>query len=1340
MKKFKMLSLPKRILSIVLSAILLAGIIYIPKATTSDALAGLPDKYDNLDLKNVGTLTSDHFGRCSGINPLQTGTDLNRLPVVTEGTPLHTAGPDLPDKKIVQQINLYFDKRTPSEREHNSELQRPAIYCLEPSAEFLPITTDNKYDSNIWVDGPLGQEGNPHTSASNLANIDVEQTRLLSYALAWGQTDLPGAPDYPLDLDNTKAEVNSWKSENDQYVRAAATQLIVWAIAQQWYRDPGLMGISPTSDPLQMLGTPDYDIDLMDMLVNNIPSNATGLYKFLTYYPNVQKAMESIWKKIWEEMDADKGALLDESKVSHNRNDKEKYTYTMRWDPDLQKYVVEIDVGSNLSKYEYRVKSTDPGNIVSVDFTQNTIIVTSDRAKKSENGVIIELEQTKSANTERQRAVVGYIVSKRFFTDGKPDSRDQVLCVNMGIYKPGEFNDNRAYFKVVWPPEVSALIQKKIDPQDTRPGISAAGFQFSIWRYANGIKGEFPLLGSPFITNSDGQIVLYETEAENLTPGTYWIEEIEQTDPTKPGYTGPYQLIKTSFTVLNSPHDPDSNPPVNCFDFENKLRVEFKKTIGDVEGEKGAGFKFNVWQYNEEGDYSGAPLLTFETGSDGKYKPEANKLLPGKYWIEEIEQTDPTKPGYTGHYDLIKQEFTVTDNPDVLHIITLKNKLLEIKFEKKLDERSTDSRDGFEFDIYKINATGDGPDLTKKVAYVVTDSEGIAKVNRADPTNDSPSLKREDDLNGETLPKGTYWITERSNDKSKKYYLINTDFTIENKLENYFALKNELIESEIIIDKNVDRGEDKQGFEFDIYEMNAAGDGPDLTKKVAYIVTDSEGRAKVSRADPTNDDPNLPREYDLDDKILPKSKYWIIERLTEKSKYYYLIDEEIVISTETGGAHNDGAIQYIVLENESRKVVVDKTMEDDPNRDISGIKFRIFPVKFKDAYKAGTITWPAITAERNADPDNRYFAEEFEIDAKGNYTLNAIPEGTYWIEEQPHEKNRGYWLIDEALTICESGFYIDGGEIIKFKEDTDNKLDEMIKINPDEKRYIFKPLLNKLIPEDKKVTIQKSLQNSSGAAVTPSPAAVYVIRLTPIGLPENRRTYTVTLNQANGWKSEINMAAGEYIIEEISGGEGYTVTYSPVVTGTSNRVSITGSNVNFTITVTNREGPPPPTTTNPPPSTTTPVPTTTPEQGTTPGPTTTQPTIEATTRPTQPPTQPAVPDTTIGTEPTPGPTTPEQPTEPTGGGEPPSEEDEPEEPSVPLGLLTTSEEDTTTTETEEEEVEEPPPPIGNFTTPTDKPNPETRDRNNLPAMTGLFILSVIGLVVVVFEKKRLGID
>ena len=898
MKKVKKTAL-KRMVSLVLSVMLLAGIIYIPRVSNSDALAGLPDGYANLT--EIGELKSSEFGRCRAVKSNYAGGML-----VVAGSPLATAG----YKGVAHDvIDLYWDLRTGN--------NKAAIYCIEPSADYLPTESGEQHDSNIFVDSPVGKVedrwSNP--DVNKVDYIELEQTKLLSYALALGQLTYPNGVYKQLtdELNSTNYIIDpNVTYENTpeniiEFVRGAATQLIIWSITQQWYKDEATI---------------------------------ESIYNYLQNYPNIKTAMQNIWVAIWDAMKADEEIAL--SGVSYDPNNKNANTYIMEWDPVLKNYKTktnEIQVGNNLSNY--RIKNIDN---ITFETQNDKIIITGDPGT---GGVIVELSYNE--NLSRYRAVVGYIISKR------SEPRDQSLVTCIELYDACAFSDSRAYFKVVRPEETTALIQKKIDENDTR-GILSGGFKFNIWHYDSGVKGaqlEGPNSDKSFTTNSDGQILLKETSAENLTAGDYWVEEIEQPNPLLPGCTNGFKLIKAKFTVEKKSYNINVTPPVNYFEF--------------------------------------------------------------------------------------------------------KNEIIKIEFEKKLDERVNDTLDGFSFDIYEYDPTDarNDPDkggvpgnvYGKRVAYVVTDEDGIAKVNKDDPLDVTPG-NQTDDLNGEILPAGNYWIVEKLTRKSARYYLISEVFEITNDSgEQHFVLLNELIQIKPV--KEVERDADTpDDFVFDIYEYDEENDGPKGEPIITGVVSDEDGK------------------IELDSKKLPPGRYWVRERLTEKSKKYYLIDEEIEIVNNKDDIKNkdgeDDTIQYFPLKNELRKVTMEKTMSDNPSRtrDISGIKFRIFPMKFKDDYKAGKIRWAEILTGRNEDPDNKYFAEEFGINEKGDYTLEGIPEGHYWIEELPNDKNSGYYLIDEEITICESGFYIDDGELKEFENP--KKIDGITE--KDGNKYIIKPLENKLKP------------------------------------------------------------------------------------------------------------------------------------------------------------------------------------------------------------------------------------------------------------------------------------
>lgn len=649
-------------------------------------------------------------------------------------------------------------------------------------------------------------------------------------------------------------------------------------------------------------------------------------------------------------------------------------------------------------------------------------------------------------------------------------------------------------------PRISALIQKREQRAGSlKPG---PGYRFEIWEYdenAEDHKGSRLINpGDPdnvFTTDQNGQILLKEKE-NGLKPGRYRIEELAGEN------TGIYRLIQTDFTVTGHSSE------VNRFEFDNNLiEIKFIKTVDGVSGEIGAGFDFGIWEYSEGGDHKGKSVAErVTTDSKGEIKLYGDTLPPGRYWIEELEN-DRT----AAFAVLVKDEFTVEVSAD--KTVELNNQPAQIKFKKTLDPKSSDTPEDFEFDIYNSNSAGDGPE-GGALQRIKTDSNGEVSVTG--------------------LPEGRYWIAEVPTAKSDKYRLVKEAFAVD-----FGEFKNGVFEvalynglSEVELTKTVDRGSDTpEDFEFDIYK--SAGDGP-VGEPVAYIKTDSKGKAVIN---------------------LPKGKYWIKERLTGKSKDYFLIDEEFEVT-------NEGENQIDPLRNYLRNVLIEKDKLDENGnivqpKDVTGITFRIFSAELLDTYKNQTKTWQQILEESSG---GAYYAKEFSLGIDGTYMIEGIAEGEYWITELAHEKNSGYYLVDEKLTISP-----DDARIAGAKQGGPSK----INVN----YYILKPIKN--IPAPKRdVTVEKSLRNDSGSPLDIPDSAVYTVRLTPSASGANRPAYTFTLNKDNGWSHTVTgVFAGEYTIAETSGGEGYDIFYSPVISGTLDRVSVTEQENAFKFTVTNRERP-----------------------------------------------------------------------------------------------------------------------------------------------------------------------
>ena len=1440
MEKRKILGISKRVLSLVLSIMMLVGVLYIPKvATTVKAEAEMPTGWTAPG--DVPHITESNFKYHRGIR----GNDGYSVPSNTPLATANTGGTAHPS------VTLYF--------EYVSSGDYPAIYCIEPNAGNLPTYGGENFVTHF--DGPM------HGS-NKLPVFTDEQAKLLSYALALAPATYPRSVlgNSPTSTWNNPL-VTAGNSTVDVFARGVAAQLTMWTISQGWYKNGNIYGPSGNMSAMQSI----HDI-------------------FLQNYPNVQSA----WNEIWNELKVyfnfnSNGTVTDRIPDQTYPTDTLaiENKYEMRWDYDENTYKITLNTDiANIGNYWEVDPSSIDGTNLNVTFSGSDIIVTGDPGELQtvkflklrlkvdrvvvaylcaensiENQNMITRYKTVyksyqfSYNSECWIAVwrdVACRIQKTFNpttsapsdksgfqfkiwagsdTTGTPitksgnaifttDTYGQILLkkTELNYLEPGTYyveeqsvpGKTDGYYlakktitvgtgtlasvntQYIENKETTVIVEKDLEGKDTS-GLSKAGYRFEVYAYNTEASPKGAYIATVGPTGSDGQITLYGAHGTEYGPalpaGEYWFVEVEQDDPDKPGYTGPYyQTVAGKVTVDNTK---DETP---TYTFTNSVvKIEVNKDIEERAGEESKeGFGFYIYAVNGAGtgpDESKLIAYGVTKGKDTedgtKYVLMVNKaalkddsldasaynyeidgtVLPkGEYWVRERLTAQSRK------YYLIDTKIEIKNNNGEMNYYVLENKLIEIKPVKEVDERVGQGLAGFEFDIYEYepeltaNVAAEGSVLGDPVVYVVTDAEGVALFDPANPLGDtSKEIKASAVLHGGIMHPGHYWVRERLTAQSRKYYLIDEEIEVEagilydpakqtdkdymETLIQYFPLRNELLE--IKPTKEVNReGDTLDGFEFDIYGMNEAGDGPDLGKKIAYVVTDDTGLAlfdpenpkglseeecdeagitpsdwedwevlhggilepteeledgtstgeghywvrerltarsrkyylideeitvysmttKEQRAEEGNNTPAKERinywpllnelieikpvkevddrlssadksgfEFDIYEynpelaenkakegsvlgaraayavtdeegiaKIDPKSHpayeagedeeegatpfeewvyvdgwvlpvreeedgsgwYWVKERQTEKSKRFYLIDEAICVTNVKGEISNaesydnneDGTIQYFPIENELRKVTIEKSMADEP-RDKGGIRFRIFPSKFVSEYKAGRLRWSEIIAGRDSDPDNVYYAEEFAVDGNGNYDLVGIPEGMYWIEEQAHDKNVGYWLIDEEMTICESGYYIDDGELVKFGGEIDKT------VASEDRRYIIKPLLNEIIYVN--ATIEKVLQNSGGRVVTPSRNAEYEIVLKPYGLPDNRKEYTIVLNSGNSWRATMSIAWGSYTIEEVRGGLGYMITYSPTAEGTSNRVEIKENGV--TLTVTNRE-------------------------------------------------------------------------------------------------------------------------------------------------------------------------
>ena len=166
----------------------------------------------------------------------------------------------------------------------------------------------------------------------------------------------------------------------------------------------------------------------------------------------------------------------------------------------------------------------------------------------------------------------------------------------------------------------------------TNTGGTLDGWKFNIYSDEACTK---LVSGSPFTTNAQGLI------AARLLPGTYWVKEVDESSK-RPDWEFDTATRKLTVTAGNT-----SSVTFNNKHFGYAQIVKETSTGKDL-----AGWKFNI--YKDEACTTLIDGAPFTSGNDGTIKV---KLLPGTYWVQEIDESDEN-PDWT--YDTTVRKVTVT--------------------------------------------------------------------------------------------------------------------------------------------------------------------------------------------------------------------------------------------------------------------------------------------------------------------------------------------------------------------------------------------------------------------------------------------------------------------------------------------------------------------------------------------------------------------------------------------------------------------------------------------------------------------------------------------------------
>ena len=179
--------------------------------------------------------------------------------------------------------------------------------------------------------------------------------------------------------------------------------------------------------------------------------------------------------------------------------------------------------------------------------------------------------------------------------------------------------------------------------------------------------------GSPFITGDDGKIEVM------LEPGTYWIQEVDESDK-HPDWTYDTAIRKVTVTA--------GTTRAVFYNNTHYGYAEIRKSTNS--GKDLGGWKFDIFtDANCTRKVEGSPFVTDEAGK------MSVRLLPGTYYVRELDES-AAKPDWV--FDTGVHEVTVKAGETA--IVTLENQQLgKLRLIKTMPDGGPLS--GWVFDIYR---------------------------------------------------------------------------------------------------------------------------------------------------------------------------------------------------------------------------------------------------------------------------------------------------------------------------------------------------------------------------------------------------------------------------------------------------------------------------------------------------------------------------------------------------------------------------------------------------------------------------------------------------------------
>ena len=300
----------------------------------------------------------------------------------------------------------------------------------------------------------------------------------------------------------------------------------------------------------------------------------------------------------------------------------------------------------------------------------------------------------------------------------------------------------------------------------TNTGGTLDGWKFNVYTDEACTK---LVSGSPFTTNAQGLITT------RLLPGTYWVKEVDESSK-RPDWEFDTATRKLTVTAGNT-----SSVTFNNKHFGYAQIVKETSTGKDL-----AGWKFNI--YKDEACTTLIDGAPFTSGNDGTIKV---KLLPGTYWVQEIDESDEN-PDWT--YDTTVRKVTVTAGD-----------VAKVTF--------TNTHFGYA-EIQK--STNTGKDLAGWKFNIYTDADCTQKVTGSPFTTDNAGK-----MSVRLLP-GTYFVQEVDESAAKPDWVFDTKVhvvTVKAGETVSVTLKNDQMGRAKLI-KAMPDGGPVSGWVFDIYRKS----------------------------------------------------------------------------------------------------------------------------------------------------------------------------------------------------------------------------------------------------------------------------------------------------------------------------------------------------------------------------------------------------------------------------------------------------------------------------------------------------------------------------------------